>query len=429
MYENLTDTSALCRSAKLEGVRHSPDKIKVHKHRGKWCVRVMVLQPGGKPKWPQLGTFQTKREANDFRDTCILGEVSSSMPLSRFAAEVWLPYRAKRLKPSSFESRVWAVKRLTESFGDTALNAITEELIEDIVESWCDEGANTTARTLLKRLRSVLTLAVTKRLLVENHADAVVLPPSDAVERPTWTDDELDAFAAVSDTHRLAAGWNILTSNGPRRSEVLGLEWANVDLEKQIAKVVRTIVLVGGQPIIQEDGKTPKAQRDLHLDGKTCELLKAWRIAQLAEYEALGIPESERTDFVMTSRAGTPLSPRLFARSFDRLCKAAGVRKIHVHDVRHTFAQRVLRLVVSYGDLLALSRMLGHSSVTVTLELYGHAADGEAARLHGAMMAAHRERHGTVTDEDPGADQDAPTAATSTASRRSSVLIRAKRRT
>ncbi|MEZ5258201.1 MAG: tyrosine-type recombinase/integrase [Ilumatobacteraceae bacterium] len=149
---------------------------------------------------------------------------------------------------------------------------------------------------------------------------------------------------------------------------------------------------VGGRPIVQDDGKTAAAYRVVPLDQRTCTLLQERREAQQLEYERLGLPQERRSDFVFTNVAGGHLDPRSFARSFEYLCELAGVRRIHVHDVRHTFATRMLRHVQTYGQLLALSRMLGHSSVTVTLELYGHAADGEAGLLHAAMMESHRNR-------------------------------------
>lgn len=117
--------------------------------------------------------------------------------------------------------------------------------------------------------------------------------------------------------------------------------------------------------------------------------LRRWKLAQAQEMFAFGIRAGDRTD-VVTEPDGTPINPATLLRRWQRLVKAAGVTPIRLHGARHTHAE----LSLSAGVRLdVVSRQLGHSSIAITADVYGHPDDdaaAEAAAKVGAILEGGR---------------------------------------
>ncbi|HSD76329.1 MAG TPA: site-specific integrase, partial [Solirubrobacteraceae bacterium] len=134
---------------------------------------------------------------------------------------------------------------------------------------------------------------------------------------------------------------------------------------------------------------TPKGGRgrSVALDAATVAALREHRRAQLAERVALG-PAWRDHGLVFCREDGTPIRPRTFSRTFDRLAAAAGLPAIRVHDLRHTWAS--LALAAGVHPKVVQER-LGHASVAITLDVYSHAVPAmqeDAAERVAALFAA-----------------------------------------
>ena len=81
---------------------------------------------------------------------------------------------------------------------------------------------------------------------------------------------------------------------------------------------------------------------------------------------------------VFTSSRGTPLDPRNVSREYERDVASAGVRRIRIHDLRHTAASMMLAQGFSLDDV---KRVLGHSSIAMTSDIYGHLVEGRSREL------------------------------------------------
>jgi integrase len=108
----------------------------------------------------------------------------------------------------------------------------------------------------LGRLKAALTMAVQEGWLARSPAEHVRMPRAAKAERPTWSMDELRAFAKVAAEDRLAACWR-LSVLGMRRGEVVGLRWSDVDLSARTVTIGHARVLVDGKV----DEKGPKSER------------------------------------------------------------------------------------------------------------------------------------------------------------------------
>jgi integrase len=123
-----------------------------------------------------------------------------------------------------------------------------------------------------------------------------------------WEPEDLRAFLDAMATHRPGALWLLDWTTGLRRSELLGLPWRAVDLDKGEVSVAQRLVVVAGRPEVRLGTKTRRSARRIALDPATVAALKAHRARQLAERLAWGSAWVD-TGLVFTREDGTPLRP------------------------------------------------------------------------------------------------------------------------
>jgi integrase len=157
----------------------------------------------------------------------------------------------------------------------------------------------------------------------------------------------------------------VALSLGLRRGEALALHWADVDLVDGVIRVRHTLQRTGGQLRVGPV-KTDGSERSVALPPGLVEALRRHRVQQAAERQAAGDDWREH-GMVFTTKIGTPIEPRNLNRHFDRLCEKAVVRRIRVHDLRHSCAT----LLYDQGvPIERIQDVLGHSSPTVTKTIY-----------------------------------------------------------
>ena len=199
------------------------------------------------------------------------------------------------------------------------------------------------ARLTLGRFSAALEAAVLEGKLVRNVARLVKPPEHTPRERETWSKTEVRKFLAKASSDRLHVAWR-LSLYGLRRGEVIGLRWSDIDLRAGILTVNQARVLVEYRVRIEEP-KSRNGKRTLPLDGELVAALTALRKRQLEEgtiagtaYRS-GLAELEwyqGGEYVITDEAGTPVHPEWYSDEFGRLLRRAGLRRITLHDSRHT---------------------------------------------------------------------------------------------
>jgi integrase len=207
-------------------------------------------------------------------------------------------------------------------------------------------------------LSSALTRAGREELVSRNVARLVELPTWERGEIRPWTADEAKRFMEAARADPLYPAFVLLLLYGLRRGEVLGLRWCDVDFAGLVLRIRQQVQRVGGA-LRQGPVKTRAGRRDLPLLGTAGDVLTLERIRQAGRGEGL----------VFTTRSGQPIEPRNLVRSFQRICIQHGIRNIRVHDVRHTTATLLKNLGVPARDAQLI---LGHSTVTITQEIYQH---------------------------------------------------------
>lgn len=240
-------------------------------------------------------------------------------------------------------------------------------------------------------LHRALDRAVKWGYAPRNVADAVDPPrvPKHEITPPSLADLARFLSDAERAGDRLAALWAVALYSGCRQGELLGLKWGDVDLEGGTLTVRRTLVrATAGVPVFNEP-KTSTSRRTLSLAGAAVAALRSQRVRQNAERLALGEGWSDY-GLVFTSTIGTPLNQRNVIRLFKAALERVGLpSSVRFHDLRHASATVALAAGV---DMKTTSTRLGHSTITITADLYTHAVralDVDAAeRMERALRGA-----------------------------------------
>jgi integrase len=179
----------------------------------------------------------------------------------------------------------------------------------------------------------------------------------------------------------------LMCSTGMRRSEVLGLRWANLDLDTGKLAVVDTVVPVRNKPTLRlGETKSRRSRRLIALDGRTVVVLREHKVRQNEERLRAGQAWAN-LDLVFADELGGIFSPDTFTRTTKQLAVEAGVPALTPHSAaRHTWAT----LALSSGvHPKVVQERLGHSSIAITLDRYSHVIDGmdrDAAETVAALI-------------------------------------------
>jgi integrase len=216
-------------------------------------------------------------------------------------------------------------------------------------------------------LRAAFNDAASKSWMViaDNPVPHASRPRVPRANRTTWKPADLTAFLRVSRSDRLYAMWLLFATTGVRRSEVAGAEIAGLDLEAHELSIGPTRVVAAGRAQ-ESDGKSANSVRAFGLDPVTIRVLRGHLDMLSRERVVAGDAYSDH-GLLFCWADGGRIYPDTITRQFNRLVDRAGVPRIGLHDVRHTYATMALRAGVNPK---IVSRRLGHASVAFTLEVY-----------------------------------------------------------
>ena len=199
-----------------------------------------------------------------------------------------------------------------------------------------------------------------------------------------WTVAEARAFLAATAEDRLAFAYALLLTHGLRRGELCGLQWGDVDLDAGVLQIGRTRIVVDGVAL-DSTPKTRAGRRQVSIDAALVALLRRHKATQAAERLAAGPGAYQEGGWLFADELGRPYYPASLTVWFEAHVKAAGLRRIRLHDCRHTAASLMLADGV---PVPVVSEMLGHSSPTITLSIYAHVMPGQAEKAGAALSAS-----------------------------------------
>jgi integrase len=263
---------------------------------------------------------------------------------------------------------------LKPALGSVPVRKLRVEQVESLFASMQADGySSSTIKNVHLRLSAALKMAKRWNIIAESVCD-IAKPPKLAYKPSRiWTPAEVVAFLAEADDDALSTYWRLMIETGARTSELLGVTWADVDLEHKTVRFGEQVVrLLKGVPFVKEGGKSESACRTVRITDDMAQQLKDERTAWLAKQ--LAAEEWGNThDLVFCSPRGRPLNARNVRRSFDRLIVQAGVTPVPPHSLRKL---HITAAIAAGANVKAVAARVGHRDLHTTLKTYQQLTGG-----------------------------------------------------
>ena len=297
----------------------------------------------------------------------------------------WFEAKSKALKPSSLADYHNAFNRyILPRFGKTRLSQITPLTVQAWINDLAASGLSAASvRKAYRYFASCLNQARKQGILDGDPFRGLILPRVPVRELDFLDPEEIRRLLDVCEPRERAL-FAVLAYAGLRLGEALALRVRDVDLAAGALRVERSLSTQGviGEP------KTSSGKRAVPMPGILRE--------ELSSYIP---PGAKPDDLLFPSRAGTPLNHANVMKRFLRALEAAGLKRVTIHSLRHSYASQAL---AAGASIKALQRALGHSSATLTLNTYAHMVEEDMSGALIRLDQALRGQEAPVLDLEKG---------------------------
>lgn len=295
-------------------------------------------------------------------------------------------WAALHVSERSRERYRFALDHVRRHLGDRLLQKVCPADIAALYASLSREGlAPRTTRMVHTALHRALGQAKAWGMLRDNPAEVAKPPRAPDRETPMLQPDQAAALLENLRGKPLYLLASLALGTGLRRNEMLGLRWADIDLEAGRLTVEQALEQTAAHGIRVKGPKTKRGRRTISLPSHlVTELRQHWR-EQQEQRLGMGLGKAPENSPVFAAVDGRHLSPNAITKAWPVAVAAIGMPAVTLHSLRHTHAS----MLISAGlDILTISRRLGHSSPTITLNVYGHLIHGGDDRAAQIMEAA-----------------------------------------
>ena len=341
-------------------------KAEKDKKTGKWLIQYRYTDWQGKRRKSTKRGFATKREAEEWlRNFLITQKADFDMKFEDF----WKMYCADmetRLREHTMRTKKYIVElKILPYFGNKRVNDITAADIRQWQNELIKMGYSPTyLKTINNQLSAIFNYAVRYYDLKSNPcAKAGSMGKSKAEEMDFWTGEEFRKFIDSVMNKRLSyMAFMTLYWTGMRMGELLALNPKDVDLEKRTISITKSYQRLGKKDVITPP-KTPKSKRVI--------TIPEFLAADIKDYMD-SLYELQENDRLF------PITKYYLEHEMQRGIKESGVKRIRVHDLRHSHASMLIELGFSP---LEIANRLGHEKVETTLNTCAHLYPNKQTKL------------------------------------------------
>lgn len=351
-------------------------KAEKDKKTGKWLIQYRYTDWQGKRRKSTKRGFATKREAEEWlRNFLIKQKADFDMKFEDF----WKMYCADmetRLREHTMRTKKYIVElKILPYFGNKRVNDITAADIRQWQNELIKMGYSPTyLKTINNQLSAIFNYAVRYYDLKSNPcAKAGSMGKSKAEEMDFWTGEEFRKFIDSVMNKRLSyMAFMTLYWTGMRMGELLALNPKDVDLEKRTISITKSYQRLGKKDVITPP-KTPKSKRVI--------TIPEFLAADIKDYMD-SLYELQENDRLF------PITKYYLEHEMQRGIKESGVKRIRVHDLRHSHASMLIELGFSP---LEIANRLGHEKVETTLNTCAHLYPNKQTKLAERLDSEYRE--------------------------------------
>lgn len=321
----------------------------------RWYCSVRYKDWTGKVKQHKKEGFTTRAAAKKYEEEFLAKKTGS--PNMTFAAlyEHYMEDCKARLRQTTYANKEFLfLRHVLPYLGDIEMESITPAQIRKWQNTLLAQNySKTYLKTINNQVSAVFNFACKYYGLKSNPARvAGSMGKKSADSMQFWTVDEFNRFVdAIKDKPASVVIFNLLFWTGMRQGELFALTAADFDFERNTVRINKSYARLNKSDIIS-DTKTPKSNRTIALPPFLSDMVKEY-IASL--YDQSGRIFAHTKHYLL--------------HEMERGCKASGVKRIRVHDLRHSHASLLIEL--GYSPLLIADR-LGHENIETTLQTYSH---------------------------------------------------------
>lgn len=361
---------------------------------GKQVVQTRTWKPD-----PDMSARQIKKELDRqcvmFEEECKKGQVVATIKFETFAEQWFEEYAKINLRNTSFERMKQLTHRIYPAIGHLRIDKISARQLQGFVNSLAKEGANEktgkplapkTIRHNLSFISDVFSYAVKMGVVSDNPCTKVTIPKGEVKEKQIYSQEELELLLnkLIDEPTKYRAFFYLISYTGLRRSEMLGLEWKDIDFEHNVISVRRTSNYTAERGTYTDTTKTKRSQRALKISPFIMNILKQLKEEQDEEALRLGSKWVD-TDRLFVKWNGEEMNNQTPYGWLKEFCEKNDLPFYGLHSFRH-FAASAL---ISAGlDVTTVSGALGHSNYVTTLNVYCHQFQNAQARVAEAMDGA-----------------------------------------
>lgn len=342
---------------------------------GKWFVKIRYTNWQGEKKETTKRGFRTKKDALQYEAEFKVAKTNAFDMVFKDFVNVYFEDKKGELKESSIRNKKHMIKKhLIPYFGDKKMSDIKPS---DIIK-WQNEIRElnlkpTYERMLQNQMNALFNHAAKIYNFANNPCGKIKkMGNADANEMKFWTKEEYRTFIECVDaTSEDFLMFEILFWTGMREGELLALTPKDIDLFKNQIRIDKTYSRIDGIDTITSP-KTNTSTRTIHIP----EFLKR----EIGDYLGMlyGLPSDERI---------FPIVARTLQKRFQKYILESGVKKIRIHDLRHSHVAYLINLGT---DPLLIKERLGHKDIRITLNTYGHLYPSKQIQL-AKMLDQERE--------------------------------------
>lgn len=287
----------------------------------------------------------------------------SRLTLEDFAKRWLRDYVQLRCRETTYVLyRFLLSKHVIPYIGTARLQRVSPEMLQALYAKLERNGASERLRQMVHvRLHKLFKTAQRWKLVSQNPCDSIDPPRVPKAPVRYYDVDQAKSFLEAIKGDRYEALYAVAIGTGMRQGELFALQWPNVDLRAGTISIQFTLQDTGQGPLRREL-KTKNSSRMVALPEFALEALRKHRKTTLSD--------GSSSDWVFSDQLGGPLRKSNFIRrEFKQAIRRSGLPELHFHGLRHTAAT----LLLSQGvNAKVVQEMLGHSTVSMTLDTYSH---------------------------------------------------------
>lgn len=360
-------------------IRQRPD--------GLWEARLSLVNGKRKSLYGKTRKEVQEKLKSAQRDVDAGLDLSAGRQTVAAYLDKWLDASVRpSVKVKTFEGYESIVRvRVKPHIGRVVLTRLTPLDLQGLYATLEEAGlSNRSIQHTHRALHQALGQAVRWGMIARNSCDGVKAPRPNPSEMRVLNQDQASALLDATRGDRLHALYVLAVSTGMRQGELLGLRWQDVNFDAGKLTVRRALQRQNEAGLVFIEPKTSRSRRTIMLSRRALSATRDHRKRQLQDRLLAG-SEWDDQDLVFCNVTGGPLDPSWTRLTFYRALERAALPPIRFHDLRHTAATLLLTQGV---HVKLVSEMLGHATISLTLDTYSHLLPVTHAQAADAMDAA-----------------------------------------